>query len=216
MIAREGDDAAEFRIEALEALEIDAGQPLGGELAVFDPAREVRDRREGDVFVARGQRAGIGGGAHEAVAIGTGGLAGLNRLNAGPGLKVGLERDFARSGAAFVERRHGFAPVGGGLGAVFLGHLDADELFGFGESRGGDFRTNGRRGSKGGRCAGRWRLLGFDTGDEVVDDSCGEQAGRRADQKTAARSIHAHLRAIWICGPIWNIAQREMRSAWIR
>ena len=139
----------------------------------------------------RGQRAGIGGGADEAVAIRTGLLAGLDGLDAGPGLQIGLERDFAGSGAAFVERRHGFAPVGGGLGAVFLRHLDANELFGFGESRGRNFRADGRRGSEGGRRAWRRRLLGVEARDDVVGDGGGEQAGRRANQETAARSIHA-------------------------
>ena len=68
VIARERDDATQLGIEALQALEIDAGEALGGELARFDPARKLGDRREGDVFVVGGQRPGIGFRAHEAVA----------------------------------------------------------------------------------------------------------------------------------------------------
>ncbi len=123
-------------------------------------------------------------------------LAGLDSLDAGPGLKAGFERDLAGSGAAFVERRHGFAPVGCGLGAVFLGHLDADELLGFGESRSRNFRADGRRGSKGGRRAWGRCLLSIEVRGKIVSDCRGEQPGRRAEQETAARSIHAHLRGL--------------------
>src|SRR5262249_19173177 len=55
-VAGERDDAVEFGVELLESIEVDIGEPLGGELAVFDPLRKLRDGGEGDVFVARGKR----------------------------------------------------------------------------------------------------------------------------------------------------------------
>ncbi len=51
-IRRLGDHRPQFRVERIDALEIDAREPLGGELAGFDPARELRDRRESDVGIA--------------------------------------------------------------------------------------------------------------------------------------------------------------------
>jgi hypothetical protein len=48
----EGDNAAQFGIEALEAVEVDVGEALGGELARFDPAGELCDGCERDVGVA--------------------------------------------------------------------------------------------------------------------------------------------------------------------
>ena len=37
-LPREGDDAAQFRIEALKPFQIEISEPLGGELALLDPA----------------------------------------------------------------------------------------------------------------------------------------------------------------------------------
>ena len=90
--------AAQLRIEALDAIEIDLRQPLGGELCALDPARELRDRREGDVGVARraagrdrsrcarsGRASGRGAGPAS---------TGFQRV---AGASVGLERDLARA-----------------------------------------------------------------------------------------------------------------------
>jgi hypothetical protein len=48
------DDAAQLRIEAFQPVEIHAGESIGGELALFDPARELRQRGEGDGIVTFG------------------------------------------------------------------------------------------------------------------------------------------------------------------
>ncbi len=50
------DDAAQLRIELLDAPQIDVGQPLRGERLLLDPARQLGHRRERDVGVARRQR----------------------------------------------------------------------------------------------------------------------------------------------------------------
>ena len=62
--------------------------------------------------------------------------------------------EFAGADAALVEGGHGGAPVAGGLGAVFFGEGELDELFGFGEGGGGDFGADGGGGAEGGRRAG--------------------------------------------------------------
>ena len=63
MVFGERDDAAQRGIEALEAIEIDAGEPLGGELARMDPAAELGDVGEGDVVIARWAEARKAAGA---------------------------------------------------------------------------------------------------------------------------------------------------------
>ncbi len=54
LIFGERDDAVQRRVEALEAIEIDAGEPLRCELARVNPAAELRDAGEGDVVIAFG------------------------------------------------------------------------------------------------------------------------------------------------------------------
>ena len=73
VFAREGDDAVQFGIKALDAANVDFSQARGGELAALDPARKLGDGCEGDVFFS-GRKRGMGvGAAHEDVG---GGLAG--------------------------------------------------------------------------------------------------------------------------------------------
>ena len=55
-VGRERDDRAELRVEPLDPLEIDVRQSLRRQLLRLDPARELRDGREGDVGVARRER----------------------------------------------------------------------------------------------------------------------------------------------------------------
>ncbi len=50
-IARQRDHAAELRIEAFQAREVDRRQTLRCELSRFDPSRQLCDRRKRDVFV---------------------------------------------------------------------------------------------------------------------------------------------------------------------
>src|SRR5205085_10087887 len=50
-VAREGDDASQLAVIALDAIEVDLREACGGELARLDPARESRDRSECDVGV---------------------------------------------------------------------------------------------------------------------------------------------------------------------
>src|SRR5947207_4113769 len=75
-IAREGDDAAEFRIELLNSIEVDVREALGSELALLDPAREPGDGSVGDVGIVGRERARIGVCADEAVAPRGGMLSG--------------------------------------------------------------------------------------------------------------------------------------------
>src|SRR3989442_11331251 len=61
------DNAVQLGIKLLEALEINVGEPLGGEFAALDPPRKLCYRGEGDVFIAGRKGAGIEFAAHEAV-----------------------------------------------------------------------------------------------------------------------------------------------------
>ena len=77
----------------------------------LDPARQLRDRREGDVGVVRRAAAGVG------AVLRTKRVARRHRRSPGSigfqcvaGAIVGLDRDLARSGAALEERRHRRAP----------------------------------------------------------------------------------------------------------
>ena len=70
-VARERDDAAQLGIELLDAFEINAGQPLRGELTLLDPSGELSNRGEGYIGVVVGQRHRIGLAADKAVAVWT-------------------------------------------------------------------------------------------------------------------------------------------------
>ena len=56
--------------KSLDPVEIDAGEPLGGELARFDPAGELGDGRVGDRGIVARERGRVARGADEAVAAG--------------------------------------------------------------------------------------------------------------------------------------------------
>jgi len=120
-IASEGDDAAELGIELLDAAKVNLREALGGELALLDPAGELRDGGEGDVGFVGGQRAGIGFGADELIALRAGGLPGENGTVTRERREHGFEDDGAGTGAALVDRGKVYAPglcsegaVGGG------------------------------------------------------------------------------------------------------
>jgi hypothetical protein len=49
--ARDRDDAMQLGIELLDALEVDVGETLGGELALLEPARELAEGCESNVSV---------------------------------------------------------------------------------------------------------------------------------------------------------------------
>src|SRR4029078_11101823 len=51
----QGDDGAKLRIELLDAFQIDRREPFRREQLVFDPLRQPRDPREGDISVVRWQ-----------------------------------------------------------------------------------------------------------------------------------------------------------------
>ena len=81
-IAHERDDRTKLGIKLLDAAHVDFGEALGGELVLFDPAGELGYRGEGDVRIARRQRAGVGFAADELIALWAGGLAGEDRMAA--------------------------------------------------------------------------------------------------------------------------------------
>src|SRR6185369_2661891 len=54
------DHTAEFRIKLLQPLEVNLRETFRGDLLALDPARKVRDRSEGDVFVFGRQWTWIG------------------------------------------------------------------------------------------------------------------------------------------------------------
>ena len=155
VIAGEGDDAAEFGIEAGDAVEIDFGEALGGEVAVLDPAGELMDGGEGDGGIVGGERDVCNFGANKLIAEGEGGrAAGVDGIGDGVGDDGGWERDLAGAGAALVEGSHGGAPVAGGELAVGLGHGDLNEAAGLEEGDLGDVGADSGRGAEGGRHAG--------------------------------------------------------------
>ena len=70
-LARQRDHAMQLGIELLQPLQINIREPLGGELARLDPARELSHGRERNIFVARRQRSGIILATHEPIALRT-------------------------------------------------------------------------------------------------------------------------------------------------
>jgi len=102
-IARESNDAAELGIELLDAAQVDLREALGGEFALFDPARELSNWSKSNASIVGGQRAWVGFGADELIALGAGGPAGENGMVAREGCKRRIEGDGAGTGAAFVE-----------------------------------------------------------------------------------------------------------------
>ena len=67
-VAGERDHAAQLGVEALDAVQIDAREALGGEFARLDPVRELRHRREGKVLIGGRQRVRGGFGTDESIA----------------------------------------------------------------------------------------------------------------------------------------------------
>ena len=59
MITGQCDHAMQFGIEALKPVKINVGEPDGSELALFHPARQMREWSEGNVFIVGWKRAGI-------------------------------------------------------------------------------------------------------------------------------------------------------------
>ena len=159
------DDAAQLRIEALHAREVDLREPLGGQRPGLDPARLLPDRGKRDVLVVRGKRRRLAVGADEAVAGRSGGNPGDQRVPAGRGGERRLELDLARPGAPLHRRRHGALPVARDLILFRRREVDADELLRLGDRRGvhrGSHRRSGPEGRRrpgGGSRRRRGRLL---------------------------------------------------------
>ena len=150
-VAGQRDDAAQLGIVFLQACQIDVGQPLRGKLAALDPARELGDAGEGDVFVIRRQCPGIGAAENEFAAGRQLLRAWEYRVPAGPrgdllgiGTLCGPTR---RSYSAAIEH----APIVRALGQFFRLELHLHQLLCLSEGVGGDLRPDCRR------CAeGRW------------------------------------------------------------
>jgi len=154
-VAREGDDAAEFRIELLDAMDVDVGEALGSKFALLNPARESGDGSVCDVGVVRRERAGIGICADEAVALRGGMRPGEHRIVTGKGCERGLQRDVARAGTTLEKSSHVHAPGVGGLDALRWSELNAGKFLGFGKGGGRSLGTNGGTRAESRRRAGR-------------------------------------------------------------
>ena len=155
VVARQGDDAAELRIESFEAVQVNLGQPFGGELAALDPARKLRDGCKGDVAFVRGQGE-MRVQRCEAIRLESAWSAMPGKRDSMGGRRQrGFKRELARSSAAFVDGRHLHAPVARRLREVGLLHLDLHEFFGFGEGGRGDLRADRGSGAEGGWRSGR-------------------------------------------------------------
>src|SRR5580692_7011700 len=114
-IASDGNDAAQFWIELLDAPKINVGEPLGTQLAPLDPARKLRNGGIGDVFIVGGKRPGIGRRTNKTVSLRRCGRIGHSRNVAGKWRECGFEWNGARTGTAFIEGGHIDAPGARGL-----------------------------------------------------------------------------------------------------
>ena len=132
-VARERDDAMELLVELGDSCQVDICQALGAQLAMLDPARELRDRGKGDVIVARGERPGVARAAHEPVARRPDALAREVGIPPRGGRQVRRQRDLLGAGATFDEPRHRRPPARCGHVAFGGGHRHLRELLRFGE-----------------------------------------------------------------------------------
>src|SRR6266704_1705071 len=117
-IARESDDAAQLRIELLDAAQVDLREALGGEFALLDPARELCYGGEGDVRIVGRYRAGVDLAANKLIALGTGWLARENGMVAREVCERRFESDGAGTRAALVKGGQVHAPGFCGEGAI--------------------------------------------------------------------------------------------------
>ena len=77
---RDRDNAAQFRIESLHPLQVEASEPLRGKLSLFDPTRELRQRSEGNVFILCREWSRIGVAADKSVVRRARLLSGQHRI----------------------------------------------------------------------------------------------------------------------------------------
>ena len=126
--------------------QIDVRQSLRREHLPFDPARQLRHRREGDVgIVCAGSGAGIAVAANERIARWAG--ASLRRptgFQCVAGASVGFERDLSRPDAPLEQRRHRHPPRASRHVALGGGHGNLRELLRFGKRGGRNGRSGGR------------------------------------------------------------------------
>ncbi len=162
---REGDDATQLGIVLAQPLQIDVGEPLGGQLALLEssPRAGVTD--------AKAMSSSFDGSGPGSALLRT------KRFCAGPDFSPGmtgspdgcgsegrLQRGFARPNPHLVQRSHRHAPVARGFGKLSWGHLHLHKLFGFGEGGRRDLRSNRRRSAESRRRAGGLllrRILGL-------------------------------------------------------
>jgi hypothetical protein len=104
-------DAAEFRIELLQAFQINLSEALGSNLTRLYPAREAGDGSEGNFVFIFGERAWIGFAADELVAVGAGLASGKDGVPTGVRDDGRRQIQFVRAGAALVDGGEISAPA---------------------------------------------------------------------------------------------------------
>src|ERR1019366_7242528 len=135
------------RVEALDAVQINAGEALASEPARLQPARQLGHRSESYVAIVGGQRAGVGLAAQKSIARRPIRLARQYRIPPRRRCYRVVERELARPRAEFVDGSHLPAPVarrplpGGGA------EWELDEFLGFGEGGGRHRRAHRWRGA---------------------------------------------------------------------
>src|SRR5262249_7385290 len=144
-------------IELFDALEVNVGEALGGQLSLFDPARQSNDGGESDVSVVRRQRAGIGFATQESLAAWAAFHAWQHGVPECRRCEIGIKSYLARSGASLVEGCHCFSPAARGNVSLALGQFHLHELLGFSERGRRYFRSNRRAHPKCRRSA-RWQI----------------------------------------------------------
>src|ERR1019366_7324197 len=155
-VARQRDHTMQLGVEALDAVQIDAGEALAGEPARLHPARQLAHRSEGKVAIVGGQRAGVGLTFKESIARRPFGLAGQYRIPPRRRCYRVIQRQFAWSRAEFVDGSHLPAPVAGRHLPGGWAEWELDQLLSFGECGGRYRRSHRWRGAEGRRRTG-WR-----------------------------------------------------------
>ena len=148
MIGGLRNDRPELRIERVDALQVNAGEPIRGDLLRLDPAREIGDRCKRDVRVIRGQRRNGATAPHEDVAGGSRRAIDQRRRPHRRGRHALFDGHLARAGPAFEHRGERSLPARRRQIAIRRSHRDLYELLGLCERGRGDRRSCHRAGAE--------------------------------------------------------------------
>ena len=121
----QGDDAAQFGIELLQTLQINLSEAFRAKFALLDPARELYQRGEGNIFVGYRQGSRIGATAHTLVPLRTCLHPWQHRVPLGRRSERRFQRHFPRARASLVQGGHIRTPAAAASAARFARQLPA-------------------------------------------------------------------------------------------